>query len=133
MKIVAPLLGALACLVPLGAGLAAVNADPGLTALAAIERGEWQMRAPDGSVRALCVTDPQMLVQLQHRGATCTRFVVENGPLGGRVTYSCPGIGTGSTRIVVETPRLIRIESQGINRGMPFSFEYEGRRTGACR
>ena len=132
MKILRPLAIAVALLAPLAAGNAAGRAD-GLTALGGIERGEWTLRAPDGTARSICITDPQVLLQLQHRGVACTRFVVEDGSTGGRVTYSCPGIGTGATRVVVETPRLIRLESQGISRGLPFSFEYEGRRTGACR
>jgi hypothetical protein len=133
MKMLRPLATVIALLIPLAAGSTAGRADSGLTALAGIERGEWTLRAPDGSTRSICVTDPQMLLQLHHRGATCTRFVVEDGSLGGRITYSCPGIGNGATRVVVETPRLIRLESQGISRGLPFSFEYEGRRTGPCR
>lgn len=133
MKMLRPLLIAAVLLAPLAAGSAAGRADNGLTALAGIERGEWTLRGADGSSRTMCITDPQVLLQLQHRGATCSRFVVEDGSLGGRVTYSCPGIGNGATRVVVETPRLVRIESQGISRGLPFSFEYEGRRTGPCR
>ena len=133
MKMLRPFLAAAALLVPLSGGSAAGTADNGLSALAGIERGEWQLRAPDGSTRSICVTDPQILLQLQHRGASCSRFVVENGSVVGRVTYNCPGIGNGATRVVVETPRLIRLESQGINRGLPFSFEYEGRRAGACQ
>ncbi|MCA1198186.1 hypothetical protein K9B35_09425 [Sphingomonas sp. R647] len=133
MKMLRALATTVALLSPLAAGSAAMRADNGLTALGKIERGEWTLRAADGSSRSICVTDPQMLLQLHHRGAACTRFVVEDGSLGGRITYSCPGIGNGATRVVVETPRLIRLESQGISRGLPFSFEYEGRRTGPCR
>ena len=133
MKMLRPLATAVALLIPLAAGGATGRADNGLTALAGIERGEWTLRASDGSTRSICITDPQVLLQLQHRGTACTRFVVEDGSLGGRITYSCPGIGNGATRVVVETPRLIRLESQGISRGLPFSFEYEGRRVGACR
>ncbi|HEV7288390.1 hypothetical protein [Sphingomonas sp.] len=133
MKKLRALATAVALLASLAAGSAMMRADNGLTALGKIERGEWTLRAADGSSRSICVTDPQMLLQLHHRGAACTRFVVEDGSLGGRITYSCPGIGNGATRVVVETPRLIRLESQGISRGLPFSFEYEGRRTGPCR
>ncbi|WP_422056865.1 DUF3617 domain-containing protein [Sphingomonas sp.] len=133
MKILRPLMLATALLAPLAAGNATSRPDNGLTALAGIERGEWTLRAADGTTRSICIADPQVLLQLQHRGGSCSRFVVEDGPSGGRVTYSCPGIGNGATRVVVETPRLIRLESQGVSRGLPFSFEYEGRRTGACR
>lgn len=132
MKILRPLAILAALLMPLTAGSAPGRGDNGLHLLGKIERGEWTLRAADGSTRSICVTDPQVLLQLQHRGATCSRFVVEDGALEGRVTYSCPGLGNGATRVLVETPRLIRIESQGITRGLPFSFEYEGRRTGPC-
>ncbi len=132
MKFLRSLVTLAVLLVPVAAGSAALRADNGLTALGKIERGEWTLRGADGSSRSICITDPQVLLQLQHRGATCSRFVVEDGALGGRVTYSCPGIGNGATRIVVETPRLIRVESQGISRGLPYAFDYEGRRTGPC-
>lgn len=114
-------------------GFTATAQTGGITALGQIERGEWLLRARDGSTRSVCVTDPQALLQLEHRGASCSRFIVESGPLGGRVTYSCPGLGNGDTRVTVETPRLIRLETQGVTRGLPFTYEYEGRRTGACR
>lgn len=113
-------------------GFSAAADSGGLASLARMERGEWTLRAPDGSTRSICITDPQMLLQWRHRGASCQRFVVENGPNGGRITYSCPGLGNGDTRIVVETPRLIRLETQGISRGLPFTEEFEGRKTGPC-
>ena len=122
----------LAITMVMATGLSAAAQSGGLAALARIERGEWTLKAPDGSTRSICIADPQVLLQLRHRGATCQRFVVENGANGGRVTYSCPGLGNGDTRVVVETPRLIRLETQGMNRGLPFTEEYEGRRTGAC-
>lgn len=114
-----------------GAGYALAQSGT-LTALAQIERGEWQLRAPNGSTRSICVTDPRVLLQLRGRSAGCTNFVVENGSNAGRITFSCP-TGKSDTRITVETPRLIRLETQGISQGLPFTEEYEGRRTGACR
>lgn len=131
MKKIASIL-ALALLIATAATGYAATQGGGITALGKIERGEWLLRAADGSTRSICVTDPQMLLQLEHRGVACSRFVVENGPMVGRVTYSCPSVGNGATRVVVETPRLIRLETQGITRGLPFSYEYEGRRVGAC-
>lgn len=103
-----------------------------LAALAQIERGEWTLRASDGSTRSICVTDPRVLLQLRDRSGGCTNFVVENGASTGRITFSCP-TGKSDTRITVETPRLIRLETQGISRGLPFTEEYEGRRTGVCK
>ena len=129
MSRIASVLVAVACM---ATGYSAAAQGGGLVALGKIERGEWSLRAPDGSTRSICLSDPQVLLQLHHRGVSCQRFVVENGASRGRVTYSCPGLGNGDTRITVETPRLIRLETQGISRGLPFTEEYEGRRTGAC-
>jgi hypothetical protein len=39
----------------------------------------------------------------------------------------------GHSTIRVETPRLVRIESQGVDGGMPFEFRAEARRIGPCR
>ena len=116
----------------IGGGGYALAQSGTLTAIAQIERGEWQLRASDGSKRSICVTDPRVLLQLRERSAGCTNFVVENGANAGRITFSCP-TGKTDTRITVETPRLVRIETQGISRGLPFTEEYEGRRTGACK
>lgn len=116
----------------MGGGGYALAQSGTLAALAQIERGEWQLRAPDGNTRSICVTDPRVLLQLRGRSAGCTNFVVENGANAGRITFSCP-TGKTDTRITVETPRLIRLETQGISRGLPFTEEYEGRRTGACK
>ncbi|HEY0621574.1 hypothetical protein [Sphingomonas sp.] len=115
-----------------GGGGYALAQSGTLTALAQLERGEWTLRASDGSTRAICVTDPRVLLQLRERSTGCTNFVVENGANAGRITFSCP-TGKSDTRITVETPRLVRIETQGIIRGLPFTEEYEGRRTGACK
>ncbi len=132
MNKIASLLAPFVLLALAGTGYAAVAQGGGLTALAKIERGEWQLRASDGSTRSICVSDPQALIQLEHPGASCSHFVVENGASAGRVTYSCPSLGKGDTRVTVETPRLIRLDTQGITRGLPYTEQYEGRRTGAC-
>lgn len=130
MSRVAFIAGALA--LSIGGGGFALAQSGTLSALAQIERGEWTLRASDGSTRSICVTDPRVLLQLRDRSAGCTNFVVENGPNGGRISFSCPA-GKTDTRLTVETPRLVRIETQGISRGLPFTEEYEGRRTGACK
>jgi hypothetical protein len=48
------------------------------------------------------------------------------------VHYSCPGSGWGRTTVRVETPRLARVETQGIAGKAPFAFTAEARRVGAC-
>ena len=104
----------------------------GLTALNAIERGQWQLRQPDGSVRKLCLTAPAALLQLRHAGLQCQQTVVQNSAEAATVRYECPGRGYGQTTISVETARLVRVETSGIVDGMPFQDEFEGRKLGPC-
>lgn len=116
------------------AGGASAQRDPtALTALRSIEHGQWQLKeADDGSLRNLCLKNAAMLLQLRHGGAQCSHFVVENAPTKATIHYTCPGHGYGRTTVSVETPRLIRVETQGVLDGAPFANELEGRRTGTC-
>jgi hypothetical protein len=112
---------------------AAPAAAPGLAAIGAIEAGQWQLRETgNGKTRSLCVSDAQVLLQIHHSGAQCSRFVIENSASVATIHYTCPGQGHGRTTISVETPRLIRVDTQGVAQGAPFAVEMEGRRTGAC-
>lgn len=115
-----------------GAAAPAQDRAARLPALGGIERGEWSLRAADGSTRRMCLTDPGALIQLEHRGVQCSQFLVESRSNGGTIRYTCPGHGHGRTSVTVETPRLVRLETQGLVDGAPFAFEYEGRKTGAC-
>ncbi len=115
----------------------AVQADmPEL--LESLERGLWQLRAVGGGTSTvgnsqLCVSDPRMLVQIQHlNNPQCSHFVVRSSPTSVTISYSCKGSGQGLTTIRKESPRLIQIQSQGIHNGAPFSFSVEGRRSAAC-
>lgn len=118
-----------------GSGIVHAQADrAALAALRIIERGKWQLRAggPGGEARQLCVRDPNALLQIEHGNAQCTHLVVENSARTATIQYSCPGRGHGRTTLSVETPRLLRVQTQGVVDGAPFVTELEGRRTGAC-
>jgi hypothetical protein len=71
------------------------------------------------------------LVQLQHRRAGCTRSVVAQARDRVEVRYACPA-AFGQTTIRVEGARLARIDSEGIDNGVPFGFRLEARRVGRC-
>ena len=126
----------------IGAGFAAggsVNAaapteSPLPAALASLQPGQWALRSRDGSAptKMLCLGDPRVLLQVRHSGPACSKVVLSN--LGGAVVanYSCVGGSNGRTEIRVETPRVIQIESQGIEAKAPFEWSYEGRRVGEC-
>ena len=113
---------------------AAVAAGPvlSLPALGAMQPGLWQLRAAGEPDRKLCLGDPLVLIQLQHGGVTCSHLVVASEKMNATVHYSCPGAGWGRTTVRVETPRLARVETQGIADNAPFAFTAEARRIGAC-
>ena len=116
--------------------LPAPAADRGkLTALSQLEPGLWQLRDLDrrgAPPQVICVADPEILMQVQHRNAPCSRIVIANDAKGATVHYTCPATGFGRTALRVETPRLAQIDTQGISGKSPFAYRLEARRTGAC-
>jgi hypothetical protein len=116
------------------AGGASAQRDPApLTAMRGIEQGQWALKDREsGGLRLLCVKNPALLLQIRHSGAQCSHFVVANEARAATIHYTCPGHGYGRTTVSVETPRLVRVETQGVIDGAPFASEFEGRRTGAC-
>ena len=105
-----------------------------ILAFARLQPGVWQFRELGGSAppRRICVQDADELIQLQHPGAACTRFVLNNDAHMATIHYTCTGAGYGRTTIRVETPALMRIESQGLAGQSPFQLAFEARRSGPC-
>ncbi|MDB5713656.1 MAG: hypothetical protein JWO15_1053 [Sphingomonadales bacterium] len=110
----------------------AAAAQAPLAALSQIEPGQYSLTSPGTRSRSICLGDPRVLLQLQHSGAACSRYVIANDKDSTVVHYTCPGLGHGRTEIKVETPRLLQIQSQGISNNAPFDWAIEARRTGAC-
>jgi hypothetical protein len=105
------------------------------TGLATLQPGLWQLRMLDAGgtpTESICLADPNMMVQLQHRSTACSRLVLANDARGATVHYTCPTNGFGQTSVKVETPRLARIDTQGIRDNAPFAFRAEARRVGEC-
>lgn len=103
-----------------------------LSAFAAVQPGLWELRAEGEPVRNLCLADAEALTQLRHRAGSCSRLVIADGKGAATIHYTCPGAGWGRTSVRVETPRLLRIDSQGIADNAPFAFVAEARRLGDC-
>lgn len=106
-----------------------------LTALARLEPGLWQIRdLADRSAapKSLCVADPDILTQVEHRSAPCSRLVLSNDERSATVHYTCPAHGFGRTSVRVESSRLAKIDTQGIIDNAPFAYRAEARRVGAC-
>ncbi len=118
------------------AGLWAVAAFAGpLSALAGLQTGRWNLDeiGVDDPGRALCVSAPIQLIQLNHPGEQCQRYVIIDTAEKVTVQYTCQGRGYGRTTVSIENAQLIKLDTQGIGPdGLPFDKSYEGRRTGAC-
>lgn len=114
---------------------ALTQGQAGLTALALLEPGQWQLRDldnPRAPARNLCVPDPNSLIQVEHPGAPCSRLVLADAARQATVHYTCPSNGFGRTSLRVETPRLAKIDTQGIIGNAPFALRAEARRVGPC-
>ncbi|OAN99582.1 DUF3617 domain-containing protein [Parasphingorhabdus sp.] len=107
---------------------------PTFEVLEGLQKGNWSLkeRGAQEEGRQLCLGDPAILLQVQHSGASCSQYVIENSPSVLRVSYKCGELGHGVTEIRRESSGLIQIHSQGIADNSPFSFSAEGRRTGDC-
>lgn len=114
--------------------VAATTPRASVLAFSRIQAGSWQLRALDGSTpsQRICVQDPYELIQLRHPGIACSRFVLANEAQTATVHYTCTGAGFGRTTIRIETPALMRIESQGLANQSPFQIAFEARRLGPC-
>src|SRR5687768_16026248 len=118
-------------------GAAAIAQGTGvLPALSKLEPGLWQIRelgsAAAPAPERICISDTAMLMQLQHRNASCSRRVISSEAASATVHYTCPANGFGTTSVRVETPRLAKIDTQGIMDKVPFAFRAEIRRIGPC-
>lgn len=122
---------AVALLLVLSGG-APAQRHPALTSLNGIELGQWQLKSPDGRVRKICVNARWVLLQPMHGTTQCEHFVIQNTSSSATIRYTCPNHGHGRTRLSVETPRLLNIETSGVADGAPFSEKFEGRRAGNC-
>lgn len=127
--------GIAAALYAAGLVTPAAAQGPSLSMLSGLQDGQWEVRFRDGSAsRRVCVRSGLELVQLQHGGADCTRYVVEDGSNAVTVQYTCANNrGNGRTSIRRESSSLVQVSSQGIAGGLPFQFSAEARRVGPCR
>jgi hypothetical protein len=104
-------------------------------ALKTIEKGRWQVRELDGvtASASVCIGDPSVLLRFEHRaGSACTVEVIESAAASATVQYSCNGRGFGHSYVRVATPRTVRVDTQGLSQGKPFSYRLEAQRVGAC-
>ncbi|MBA2772236.1 MAG: hypothetical protein M3438_06470 [Pseudomonadota bacterium] len=101
--------------------------------LSQISGGLWEISGQRGAPPTrLCIPQPPLLAQVEHRSAKCTQTVLRNDPASALIEYSCPGGGFGHSKITMLTPRSVRIETQGIADYAPFGYVVKARRIGNC-
>ena len=106
---------------------------PELAMLDGLSPGLWEIRVwGDNSRSTVCVRTGRELIQIRHKQAGCSRTPVDDEPNLVTVEYSCSGSGFGRTTIRRESAQLVQINSQGIQGDLPFHFNAEARRVGAC-
>ena len=117
-----------------GFAIAAPAQTPGMALLDGLTPGQWTLkeRGSRDPGQKVCLGNPELLLQIQHGNASCTRYVIENTPKKLRVSYKCGSAGQGVTEIKQESSALVQIHTQGIRNNAPFSVYVEGRRTGSC-
>ena len=96
--------------------------------------GEWEVsKAVNGSdSEKVCLSDPALLTQWEHRGKQCERVILSSSAEHAEVHYTCNGGGFGTSRVEVLTPRSVKVDSQGISGGYPFAFVLHAHRIGPC-
>lgn len=123
-------LAAAAAALPLLLGAAAAP-----TLLERLNGGLWELSRSASGARSvrLCLPDPSILAQYEHRRSSCTRVVISDESDGAVIHYTCTGSGFGRTRVTMLTPRSMRLETQGISSGVPFAYTLHAWRVGPCR
>ena len=122
-------------LMPAGMGLAALMLGAAaLPPVIAASGGLWEVSrsASGANAERRCVPSASVLAQWEHRNAQCSRTVLSSTATQAVINYTCPGGGFGRSHIRVITPRTLRIETQGISQGLPFSYVLHARRVGEC-
>lgn len=103
-------------------------------ALAGAAGGLWEVgRSADGKgAERLCLPDPSMLAQWEHRAARCTRIVISDQGTHAKFHYTCINGGFGDSEMTLLTPRTLRVNTQGISDNYPFGYTLHARRVGDC-
>ena len=114
--------------------LAASAFAAGPRALAPASGGKWQVahNARGGAAQDLCIADPILFAQWEHRSQRCERTILSDRGNKTVISYTCGDGGFGRSEMTLLTPRTLRIATQGIAAGAPFNHVIHARRVGDC-
>ena len=103
-------------------------------ALAPAAGGLWEVgrRADGHGAERRCVANPAMLARWEHMRQRCTTNIVSDSGNRAVIEYRCADGGFGHAELTLLTPRTLRVETQGISGGAPFSYTLHARRVGDC-
>ena len=102
-------------------------------ALGSVTPGLWEISGkPQTNPQRLCLAEIASLAQVEHRNSRCTRVVIRDLPNLAEIHYTCSGGGFGRTTLKPITPRSLRVDTQGIADGAPFSYVLQAKRVGDC-
>jgi hypothetical protein len=104
------------------------------------EPGRYDIAPAAGGSRAapaggLCIASPEALV---HAGleavdaSNCVNTVIEDTLERATITYSCRGVGSGRTTILLDNRSHFTVDAQGIRGREPFALRQEYKRVGGC-
>ena len=98
------------------------------------QAGLWEISGAPGAKAPLrqCVSNVAALAEFEHRGKVCSPKVISSSANSMVIQYSCGNAGFGRSQVDVITPRSLRIDTQGISGGLPFSYVLQARRIDDC-
>jgi hypothetical protein len=116
------------------AGVLTLAAAVQPSALSQTQAGLWEISGAPGAKTPLrqCLADVATLAEFEHRGKACSPKVISSSANSIVIQYSCGSAGFGRTQVDVITPRSLRIDTQGISAGLPFSYVLQARRIDDC-
>ena len=119
----------------LAAALTLLGAAPGPTSPRDARPGIWEisLSATGSHPRRVCLADPMLLSQWEHRGLPCRRDLIAEHDASATISYACGRAGFGQSVVTLVTPRSLKIDTQGIADGLPFAYALYARRVGECR
>lgn len=101
--------------------------------LGALLKGRWQItEAGSKTSTTQCIRDSHQFFQIMHPSLICSQRLLMHSGKRTSLRYDCPGEGWGHTVVTMESPKLVRISTQGISEGVPFDMKIEARYQDAC-
>ena len=113
-------------------GMLVAAAAPQQSLFLKAEPGLWEISRKGSAPVKLCVVNPAVFAQYEHRTTNCSRSIIRDSGVMATVSYTCPGGNFGQSEVSLLTPRSIRVETQGIAANAPFSYTFQARRVGNC-